>query len=94
MNIHSHLLGALFFSTLPFAIYGSLRSRYATASTADVVVFSTFFFGVAMCFFLSTIYHTFNNHSEKTYALFAQLDFVRHSTLSHLSALTPRRSAS
>lgn len=76
VNIYSHLIGSILFTTLPFVIHGSLWSRYATASHADVAVFSTFFFGVVVWFSLSTIYHTFNNHSERTYALFSQLDFI------------------
>ena len=53
VNIYSHLLGALLFLALPGWTYWLLSSRYATATAADYVVFSTFFYGVAICFYLS-----------------------------------------
>ncbi|PQE26750.1 hypothetical protein CJF31_00003440 [Rutstroemia sp. NJR-2017a BVV2] len=55
INIHTHLLGSILFFTLPIFLYTSLTTRYPTATTADVFVFSTFFFGVAVCFALSAI---------------------------------------
>ena len=53
VNIFSHLIGSALFFALPIPVYYSLQPRYDTATTADVVVFSTFFFGVAICFALS-----------------------------------------
>jgi adiponectin receptor len=79
VNIHSHLLGSILFFTRPFIVYEDLELRYDTASTADVFVFATFFFGVAIGFFLSAIFHIFNNHSERVYAFGNQLDYVRTS---------------
>ncbi|KAF2252245.1 putative membrane protein [Trematosphaeria pertusa] len=76
VNIHSHLIGSALFFTLPFILYESLRSRYESASTADIIVFSTFFFGVAICFLLSATFHIFNNHSEKTHVFGNQLDYL------------------
>jgi adiponectin receptor len=52
-NIFSHLIGSALFFGLPIPVYSALQPRYPSASTADVVVFSTFFFGVAICFALS-----------------------------------------
>ena len=52
-NIYSHLLGALLFLALPIWTYWLLSSRHATATAADYVVFSTFYYGVAICFYLS-----------------------------------------
>ncbi|ORY15640.1 hemolysin-III related-domain-containing protein, partial [Clohesyomyces aquaticus] len=76
VNIHSHLVGSLLFSTLPFIVYGKLRPRYSSASTADIAVFSTFFFGVATYFLLSATFHIFNNHSPRTHTLGNQLDYL------------------
>jgi adiponectin receptor len=45
----------MLFFTLPFGIYKELAPRYATADRADILVFATFFFGVAICFALSTV---------------------------------------
>jgi adiponectin receptor len=64
------------FFLLPIPIYNALWPRYATASTADLVVFSTFFFGVATCFALSATFHIFNNHSESVHVFGNQLDYV------------------
>jgi adiponectin receptor len=56
VNIFSHLFGALLFFTLPFIVYHEIYLRYPSASPADIAVFSTFFFGVAICFLLSSTY--------------------------------------
>lgn len=56
VNIFSHLIGSLLFLTLPFGIYKELAPRYATANKADLLVFASFFLGVAICFALSTMY--------------------------------------
>jgi adiponectin receptor len=64
------------FFLLPIPTYNTLWSRYATASSADKVVFSAFFFGVAICFALSASFHVFNNHSESVHILGNQLDYV------------------
>ena len=56
VNIYSHLFGALLFVSLPFYNYNTVYSRYGSAQLGDVVVFSTFFFGVAISFFLSAWY--------------------------------------
>ncbi|KAF2681642.1 mPR-typeG-protein-coupled receptor [Lentithecium fluviatile CBS 122367] len=76
VNIHSHLIGSILFFTLPYIIYENLRPRYDTASTADIVVWSTFFFGVAICFLLSSTFHIFNNHSEQVHKFGNQLDYL------------------
>jgi adiponectin receptor len=41
------------FMTIPVPVYYTLQSQYTTASTADIVVFSTFFFGMTLCLVLS-----------------------------------------
>jgi adiponectin receptor len=76
VNIFSHVLGSALFFLLPIPIYNAVWPRYATASTADLVVFSTFFFGVATCFALSATFHIFNNHSESVHVFGNQLDYV------------------
>ncbi|KAF2652991.1 HlyIII-domain-containing protein [Lophiostoma macrostomum CBS 122681] len=81
MNIHSHLIGSILFLVLPIPTYRYLRPRYDTASTADIIVFSTFFFGVAICFALSATFHIFNNHSETVHRLGNQLDYLGIVTL-------------
>ena len=53
VNIYSHLIGSILFFMLAFYFYGMVYPRYPDASFADILVFSTFFFGVAICFLLS-----------------------------------------
>lgn len=53
VNIYSHLLGSTLFAYLPLYTYTQLYPRYSSANLADVLVFSAFFFGVAICFLLS-----------------------------------------
>ncbi|KAF2466064.1 Hly-III related protein [Lindgomyces ingoldianus] len=76
VNIFSHLIGSVLFFTLPVPVYYILQPRYSTASTADLIVFSTFFFGVAICFLLSATFHIFNNHSERIHIVGNQLDYL------------------
>ncbi|EOA88720.1 uncharacterized protein SETTUDRAFT_159912 [Exserohilum turcica Et28A] len=75
-NIYSHIIGSVIFFALPVPVYYYLEPRYANASTADMVVFSTFFFGVAICFALSAAFHIFNNHSESVHIFGNQLDYL------------------
>lgn len=53
VNIYSHLIGSVLFFALAFYFYDKVYPRYPNTSFADIVVFSTFFFGVAICFLLS-----------------------------------------
>ncbi|KAL2037252.1 hypothetical protein N7G274_009941 [Stereocaulon virgatum] len=76
INIYSHIFGAIIFLTMPVYIYWALYLRYSLATTADIVVFSTFFYGVSICFFLSATYHITNNHSPKVQKFGNQLDYL------------------
>ena len=76
VNIYSHVLGAAIFLTAPIYTYRALYLRYPLASQADVIVFSTFFYGVSICFFLSAIYHIISNHSPKVQRFGNQLDYL------------------
>lgn len=75
VNIWSHILGALLFISLTVFVLNEIPARYHAASTADVVVCSTYFLGVALCFALSTAFHTLMAHSEAVYLLNMKLDF-------------------
>ncbi|MCJ1280456.1 hypothetical protein MMC21_008284 [Puttea exsequens] len=70
VNIYSHIVGAALFLLLPVLYYNP------AASIADVVVFSTFYYGVATCFFLSSTYHIIANHSPDVQRLGNQLDYL------------------
>ncbi|KAK7993956.1 transcription Factor IIF- Rap30/Rap74- interaction [Apiospora arundinis] len=76
VSIFSHVVGALLFLSLPYHIFHTeIPPRYAVATAADMVVCSVYFGGVAICFTLSTIFHTFMSHSPTVYARGMQLDF-------------------
>ena len=77
INIHSHSLGAILFLTLPYITHKYFNySRLTMIDTADIIVFSTFIFGVATCFLLSSTFHTFANHSPRINILGNQLDYL------------------
>ncbi|KAG9236603.1 mPR-like GPCR protein [Amylocarpus encephaloides] len=76
VNVFSHLFGGVLFGILPFYVYRIVYPRYASAQLGDIVVFSTFFFGVAVCFLLSAFFHNFANHSERVAASGNQLDYM------------------
>ena len=75
MNIFSHFLGAVLFYVLPFVLHQELRPRYASASPGDIAVFALYLFGVAVCFTLSTAFHTITSHSKRLFGFGIQLDF-------------------
>ena len=76
VNVHSHSLGAMLFFSLPYFTYKHFSPRISLIGTSDVVVFSTFFFGVATCFLLSSTFHIFANHSPRVNILGNQLDYL------------------
>ncbi|KUJ22473.1 HlyIII-domain-containing protein [Mollisia scopiformis] len=76
VNIYSHLIGAAIFFILPAYLFRKeIPLRYAVATAADIIVFSAYFFGGAICFCLSATYHTLLSHSKSVERFGAQLDF-------------------
>ena len=76
VNIHSHLTGSLLFFSLPAWTFTAVFDEFPTTNRFDFVVFSTFFFGVAICFLLSSTFHITNNHSQHVAAFGNQLDYL------------------
>ena len=76
INIYSHVIGAAIFLTAPIYAYRALYLRYPLATPADIFVFSTFFYGVSICFVLSATYHIISNHSPKVQKFGNQLDYL------------------
>jgi adiponectin receptor len=76
VNIYTHLIPAL--ATIPSAylLHRTLRPRYAQATTSDILAFSCFFLGAALCLGMSATYHTISNHSPRVNRLGNQLDYV------------------
>ena len=73
-NIYSHLLATLWMVALPFFFFPLAKERYSKANADDWTVFGLFFLGGAICFGLSTIYHTFSNHSHAVHDVYLRLD--------------------
>ncbi|KAF1831077.1 HlyIII-domain-containing protein [Decorospora gaudefroyi] len=78
-NIYSHLL--FFFPVLALIIHNSLalagvRTLSIQPRSDDVLAFSAFFAGAAMCMSFSTAYHTFMSHSEYVASRGKLLDFA------------------
>jgi hypothetical protein len=66
VNIHSHLFGGSLFFALPFYAFYQVYPRQPTATGADVLVFAAFFYGVSICYFLSSMLGAFTRcHNPK-----------------------------
>lgn len=76
INIHSHLIGSLLFFSLPAWTYNVVFKEYPTTNYYDMAVFSTFYFGVAICFLLSSSFHVINCHSQRINVFGNQLDYL------------------
>lgn len=76
INIYSHVIGAAIFLIAPIYAYQALYLRYPLATPTDIFVFSTFFYGVSICFVFSATYHIISNHSPKVQKFGNQLDYL------------------
>ncbi|KAL2177092.1 hemolysin-III related-domain-containing protein [Thermothelomyces heterothallicus CBS 202.75] len=81
VNIWTHLLGAAAVAVGAAWAYGFLLEeviapRYATASSADALVFACFFAGAFCCLGMSATYHTLSNHSEEVAKWGNKLDYT------------------
>ena len=76
VNIYSHIIGAAIFLTAPIYTYRAFYLRYPLATQADIFAFSTFFYGVSVCFVLSATYHIISNHSPKVQKFGNQMDYL------------------
>ncbi|KAI1391691.1 hemolysin-III channel protein-like protein Izh2 [Hypoxylon trugodes] len=76
VNIFSHIIGAVIFLALPLYVFKTeVPPRYKLATITDILVCSTYFLGVGVCFAFSTFFHTFMCHSEAVYSLGVKLDY-------------------
>lgn len=76
INIWSHLLGAIVFLTISAFLYHVVAARYPTATTSDILAFTSFFTGCAVCLGMSATYHAISNHSEEVAKFSNKLDYV------------------
>lgn len=76
VNIWSHLIGAVVAAAAAAYLYYAIRPRYASASLADLVVFSCFFGGAFLCLGMSATFHAFLDHSEEVARWGNKLDYT------------------
>jgi len=76
VNIYSHLAGAVVFSISGAVLYTAIKPRYETAAPSDILAFSFFFAGAALCLGMSGTYHTISNHSPTVAKFGNKLDYV------------------
>ena len=65
INIHTHLLGSLFFIACAYHFHNVLLPQYPSASDADIFVFDAFFLGAITCLSISATFHALANHSAR-----------------------------
>jgi adiponectin receptor len=76
VNVYTHLLGSFVFTLVGILLYDVLRSRYSSASLGDVLAFSCFFGGAALCLGMSGFYHLITNHSPEVSSFGNKLDYL------------------
>lgn len=74
-NIWSHLLGAIFFAYTLYQ-YLELGIGLHAARTQDVIALSVYNLSVTVCLVLSTVFHTFSDHSAATHKFGNELDHL------------------
>ncbi|TIA88120.1 hypothetical protein E3P99_02759 [Wallemia hederae] len=77
VNIHSHLLGALFFVFCLLAIYtDTFHTKHPNYNWRDYLGFTTFILSAITCLSFSFLYHTFSNHSLEFANTWHALDYA------------------
>jgi adiponectin receptor len=76
VNIYSHFVGAVIFSSAAVVLYAAIKPRYESAAPSDVLAFGCFFAGAALCLGMSGTYHTISNHSPIVNRMGNKLDYV------------------
>jgi adiponectin receptor len=76
VNVYSHLIGALLSLVSFLALFNIFSSRYALATSDDILVISCYFLGAIACLGMSTTYHLISNHSEEVAKWGNKLDYL------------------
>ncbi|KAI1082307.1 HlyIII-domain-containing protein [Whalleya microplaca] len=74
-NIWSHLLGALFFGLVLYH-YAKLSIEANGPRLKDIIALSIYNLSVTICFVLSTVFHTFSDHSLEMHNFGNELDHL------------------
>lgn len=75
VNIWTHLLGSLVFPVVGLFLYQIIVPRYPSANSSDILVFTCFFGGAAICLGMSATYHMLCNHSAEVAKWGNKLDY-------------------
>jgi adiponectin receptor len=75
VNIWSHLLGAISFTSGGLFLYTVVAPRYESASSTDLLAWACFFSGAFLCLGMSATYHAICNHSPEVARLGNKLDY-------------------
>lgn len=74
-SIWTHLIGTALFAIRLYNFTVNVK-HYSPASAADILAVSVYYIGCMNCFFLSTVYHVFSNHSKEMHDFVQQLDHL------------------
>ena len=75
-NIFSHLVPTIASAVCLGLLHYYFLERYPDATTGDQLVFGFFLLTAAICFWISSTFHTLLNHSAAVSKLWLQLDYV------------------
>lgn len=76
VNIYSHLIGAVLFTSAGLLLYILVKPRYESATISDIIAFGCFFAGAALCLGMSATFHATSNHSPHVARFGNKLDYV------------------
>jgi adiponectin receptor len=75
-NIFTHLVPAIISILVHWMLHTYLQDNYPDAAWEDRAVLSLYLLGVTTCLGLSTVYHTFMNHSPSVTKRCLKFDYV------------------
>lgn len=71
LNIYTHLIAALFYNYL---VYLTIFSNNSLGTLSDSIIFFIIGNFVSLCFYGSSAYHIFRNHSLESFQIFLMID--------------------
>jgi len=74
-NIWTHLIGMVMFCLLALYVYFSGMSKISLLPLYEQFIIGLFFLSAIASLTLSSLFHTFNNHSEDVACLFCRMDY-------------------
>lgn len=74
-NIWTHIFGVVMFCSIALYVYVSGLSKISLLPWYEQLIIGVFFLSAIACLSLSSLFHTFNNHSEDVARLFCRMDY-------------------